>query len=336
MEQQFQFGSAARRARRLRLNLEGPSGAGKTWTACALAETLGERRFIVDTEHGSALLYDEEFPWASENYLELVNHHPQSYVNAILAAEKAGADVIILDSLTHAWTGTDGALSLHDKASKYSGNSYTAWRDVTPLHNMLVETILGSKAHIITTLRTKTEYVLETNERGKQVPRKVGMAPIFREGVEYEFTVNITLDRDHNGVASKTRIPALDGVTLVKPGRELGRLIRAWAEKRGAIELPPAIVATEAVASERGEEPPAPAEAPVPPRDEAFLEAVFRQYDRIGKEAYDEVVARFGGDATLITDPKQKRDFYGLLQARAPKPAAKADSLVAQLEKENQ
>jgi len=336
VEQQFQFGSAAKRPRRLRLNLEGVSGAGKTWTALALAEALGERRRVIDTEHGSALLYDEDFPWAAENYLELATYHPQAYINAIVAAERDGADVIVVDSLTHAWAGYDGTLAIHAKAAKESGNSYTAWRDVTPLHNALVEKILASPCHIITTLRTKTEYVMETNDRGKQFPRKVGMAPIFRDGIEYEFTVNLTLDRDHNAVASKTRIRALDGVTFLRPGRDLGGILREWADKRSAIQVG-ALTSAEPVASERAEEPPAPVEAPAPPRDEAFLEAVFRQCDRIGQEAYREVIARFGiSDAALITDPKQKRDFYGLLQARAPKPVAKADSLAAQLEKENQ
>ena len=157
-------------------------------------------------------------------------HRPQEYVRAIGDAAREGYDVLVIDSLSHAWNGREGALELVDKAAKKSrsGNSYMAWRDVTPLHNQLVDAILTFPGHIIATLRAKTEYVLETNAKGQQVPRKVGMAPIQRDGLEYEFDIVADLDVDNTLIVSKSRCPALSGAVVTKPGPEFATSIREW------------------------------------------------------------------------------------------------------------
>ena len=100
--------------------------------------------------------------------------HPQRYIAAIGEAAAAGYDVLIIDSLSHAWMGKDGALELVDKAAKRNpaGNAFAAWRDVTPLHNQLVDALLAAPLHLIVTLRSKMEYVQEKDERGKTVIRK--------------------------------------------------------------------------------------------------------------------------------------------------------------------
>jgi hypothetical protein len=112
-------------------------------------------------------------------------------------------------------------------------NRFTAWRHVTPLHNKLVDTMLRLPMHLIVTLRTKIAYVIEEDARGKHVPRKVGMAPIQREGCEYEFDV---IGELHSTVLtiSKTRLRFLQGLVLesdprdpITPGRQLGRHIAA-------------------------------------------------------------------------------------------------------------
>jgi len=163
---------------------------------------------------------------------ELESFHPQRYIEAIREAQAAGYDVLIIDSLSHAWMGKDGALELVDKAAKRnpSGNSFAAWRDVTPLHNALVDTMVATRLHIIVTLRSKMEYVQEKDEKGKTVIRKVGLQPVQRDGLEYEFDVVGDLDQDNTLVVSKTRCSALLAAVISKPGRELAATLAEWLD----------------------------------------------------------------------------------------------------------
>jgi hypothetical protein len=238
------FERAEKRQSKLRLGLVGPSGSGKTYSALAIAVGLGKRVAVIDTERGSASLYADRFTF---DKLELESFSPAKYVEAIHDAERAGYDVVVIDSLTHAWSGKDGALEQVDTAMKRTHNKFTAWGDVTPLHNQLVDAMLQCKAHLLVTMRAKTEYVLEMNEKGKQVPRKVGMAPIQRDGMEYEFTVVGDIDLDHNYIISKTRVDFLDGKIINKPGARLATDLLDWlnsgapALERPA-EAPPAVL----------------------------------------------------------------------------------------------
>ena len=222
------FRRATKQQAKLRMALIGPSGSGKTYTALRIASHLGTRVAVIDTERGSASKYADKF---SFDVLELDSFHPQQYIDGIKAAEAEGYDVLIIDSLSHAWAGKDGALELVDKAAKrmQSGNTFAAWRDVTPLHNALVDAMLQSRLHLIVTMRAKTEYVVEKDERtGKTVPRKVGLAPIQRDGLEYEFDVVADMDLDNNMIVSKSRCEALTGAVIAKPGEDVANILRAW------------------------------------------------------------------------------------------------------------
>lgn len=228
------FQKATKKKHRLRLALEGPSGGGKTMTALAIASGLGKRVAVIDTERGSASLYSGKFAF---DVCELPTFTPASYREAIKAAEDAGYDVIVIDSLTHAWAGIGGALEMVDNAKSRAGggdgNAFTSgWRNVTPEWNRLVETILTSTAHIIVTMRTHMEYVLETqvgkDGKEKKVPKKIGMAPVIRKGMEYEFDVLADMDSEHNMVVSKTRLDVIDGQVIHKPGAELAKTLLDW------------------------------------------------------------------------------------------------------------
>lgn len=225
----FTFKPATKKKAKLRLALIGPSGSGKTLSALKIASGLGTRIAVIDTERGSASLYSDQVPFDS---LELETFAPTTYVQAIKAAEAAGFDVIVIDSLSHAWMGKDGALEQVDNASRRSktANSFTSWRDVTPQHNAMVDAIIQCKAHVIVTMRTKTEYVLE-DVGGKKVPKRVGMAPIQRDGLEYEFTVVGELDGEHFLSISKTRCPALAGKSIHNPGTDLAAELLKWLDK---------------------------------------------------------------------------------------------------------
>lgn len=239
----MQFTRATKRGKFLRLALEGPAGSGKTWTALEIATELAGpqgRIALIDSERESADLYANQFIFDSG---KLNDFSPDNYCKSIKAAEDQGYDVCIVDSLTHAWSGTGGALDMVDVKKRQGGNnnSFDAWRDVTPAHNKLVDTLLNARMHVIVTMRTKTAYDMEeyTDKSGNRrvKPVKIGTKPIQREGLEYEFTVVGDLDLDHNLIVSKTRINVLDGKVWHKPGAEFARTIMNWFED-AAEEVP--------------------------------------------------------------------------------------------------
>ncbi len=215
------FKPATKTQAKLRLALIGLAGSGKTYSALAVA--------LIDTERGSASLYADKFAFDT---LDLETHDPDDYVEAIQAAEAAGYDVIVIDSLSHAWAGKDGALEQVDKISKREGksNNFTAWRDVTPKHNRLVDAIISCRAHVVVTMRSKMEYALEKDEKGKSSVRKVGLAPIQREGLDYEMTLVGDMDLNHTLVISKSRcLGAVEvGEIINKPGEKLAVKLREW------------------------------------------------------------------------------------------------------------
>lgn len=220
------FQKAVKHEAKLRLAIAGPSGSGKTYTALAVGTALGRVAFV-DTEHGSASKYADIFEFDVVNLAP--PFHPIRFVEAVSAAEKAGYDVIVLDSVSHAWNGTGGVLEIVEQASKkFKGNSYAGWQEGTPAHNALIEGIVGAGIHVIATMRSKQEYILAEDGRGKQVPRKVGMAPVQRDGFEYEFDVFLDMDIENNAIVSKTRCPALTGAVLPKPGADLAQVLRDW------------------------------------------------------------------------------------------------------------
>jgi len=226
----FEIHRATKRRAKLRLGMSGPAGSGKTYSALLLAGGLGQRIGLIDTEHGSGDLYADLLPQGYDVLPLTPPFSPARYIEAIHALEQAGCDVIIVDSLSHAWSGEGGSLDRQGKIADKSGNSWQAWRQVTPEHNALVEALLQSPSHIIATMRAKTEYVQERDERtGKSVVRKIGLAPVMRDGIEYEFTVFLELDQQHTAYVGKDRTRLLDG-TIFKPSVETGRELLSWLD----------------------------------------------------------------------------------------------------------
>jgi KaiC/GvpD/RAD55 family RecA-like ATPase len=219
------FTQATKQRARLRMAITGPSGSGKTYTSLALATNLGDRVAVIDTEHGSASKYADRFAF---DVVELETFGFEAYVEAINAAAREGYDVLVIDSLSHAWSGRDGALERVDKAAKRTrDNSYVAWREVTPQHNALLDAIIRAPMHVIATMRSKTEYVM-ADVNGKQVPRKVGLAPIQRDGVEYEFDVVGDMTLSNDLVVSKSRCATISGQIFSQPGEDLAQELAAW------------------------------------------------------------------------------------------------------------
>ncbi len=224
------FKQAVRQVAKLRLALSGPSGSGKTYSALLIASGIVpmEKVAVVDTENGSANLYAN-----LGTYSVLTLHPPytpKKYIEAIHAAEQEGFELVIIDSLSHAWNGEGGLLEQKDKATdaKYKGNGWAAWREVTPEYNKLIETMLNSSCHIIATMRSKTEYMQDDSNGRKRIV-KVGAAPIQRDGIEYEFTVVFDLSIDHVATVNKDRTRLFDGQYFV-PTPDVGKTLKQWLD----------------------------------------------------------------------------------------------------------
>lgn len=221
----------------LRVALVGPPGSGKSYSALAVAAELGfEKIGVIDTENRSARRYARSFGKRFQS-LELSSFSPRDYIEAIHAAQAAGIEVLIIDSLSHAWAGKGGILEQVDAAARRErGNSFAGWRTATPEHNRLVEALVQCRMHLIITMRAKVEWVLEKDEKtGKNVPRKVGMQPVQREGLEYEFDVVGDIDDRHDLVITKSRCPALSDAVISKPGKEMAQTLRAWVDGAGPV-----------------------------------------------------------------------------------------------------
>lgn len=220
------FAPATRAAVKARIALAGPSGSGKTYTALTLATRLSDKVAVVDTERGRASLYKgingwQFDPWNPQSFA------PTSLAEALAVAGGNGYGCIVVDSLSHYWMGVDGMLEQADRRAK-GGNSFSGWKEVRPDERRMLDAIASYPGHVIVTLRTKTEYVIEEDARGKKVPRKVGTKPEQREGIEYEFDVVGDLDLDNTLTISKTRIPMLHGQVIAKPGPEVAETIADW------------------------------------------------------------------------------------------------------------
>lgn len=234
------FTPATKKALKARVALAGPAGSGKTMTALILARALvgPTGTFgVIDTEHGRARLYgpqdeaDAGLPNIGQfDHLDLDRFGPDVLVEALAVSAAAGHDATVVDSLSHFWMGVDGMLEAVDRAARRSGsgNSFAGWKEMRPAERRMVEAMLAHPGHLIVTMRTKTEWVIEQNERGKNVPRKVGTRPEQREGIEYEFDLVGDMDLENVLVVSKSRCPALSGAVVQRPGPDFGRTLLQW------------------------------------------------------------------------------------------------------------
>ena len=146
--------------------------------------------------------------------------------------EDAGMDVVIVDSISHEWEGEGGILDTH---AQMVGNSFTNWSKLTPRHNALVQKILASGKHVIVTVRSKQEYVL-SEKNGKNVPEKVGMKGVQRDGLEYDFTLVFELDINHNVTCTKDRTNLFSQKVSFKADSNVGVKIREWCKTAEPME----------------------------------------------------------------------------------------------------
>jgi len=224
---------ATRKKAKIRLGLSAVSGGGKTYSAILIAKGLcGDlsKVAIIDTENGSADLYAH---LGDYNVLPLTApFSPERYIQAIKACEKAGCDVIIIDSITHEWDGKGGCLEIVESL----GGKYQNWAQVTPRHQSFIDAITHSACHVITTVRRKQDYEM-TKDGNKIKVEKAGLKEITREGFEYELTINLNLDQNHNAKASKDRTGLFMGKPEFIPTEETGEMIANWCESGAEPEI---------------------------------------------------------------------------------------------------
>lgn len=218
----------------LKLAVTGPSGSGKTTAALRLARGLvgpQGRIGVIDTEHRSASLYADQFRFEALN-LDPPYDAP-TFAEAIKSAEAQGFDALIVDTLSHAW---EAVLEYKDALDRRGGSGFSNWAAAGEKWRAVISALLNSKLHVIACLRSKTDYVLEPNDKGKLVPKKVGLAPVTRDGTEYEFTLVWDLDASHRAMASKDRTRLFDAKTIELTEAE-GRMLAEWL--KGAMASPP-------------------------------------------------------------------------------------------------
>lgn len=237
---------AKRGAVYVKIGMMGISGSGKTLSALLMGYGLlkaahpelsdpqiWEKILVIDTENSSASLYaglqvgvtrvgefltiDVAAPFTVEKYIEAIN-----------AAEENGVEFLIIDSMSHAWQAEGGLLDKQNTvARRMNGQSYQAWREVTPLYNQLIDKILQCHMHVVSTYRGKKEYALEEGANGKKQVKAKGVGAQFREGADYEATIYFELDQDHMAFASKDRTHLFDGQYILISA-ETGRQIYNW------------------------------------------------------------------------------------------------------------
>lgn len=216
------FKKATKKNAKLRLALFGVSGSGKTYTALRIATGLGGKIAVIDTERGSASKYADRFNFdvaeldvPSINNIKLVINQAKDY------------NVLIIDSLTHAWLELLQEVETIAK-TKFGGNSWSAWSEGTPKQMSLINALLDFKGHIIATMRTETNWTTQTNDKGKVVPVRVGEAPKQGKGIEYEFDMLMQLSQDHNALVIKDRTGKYQDACIEKPDEQLGKDLAAW------------------------------------------------------------------------------------------------------------
>ena len=222
---------AERKKVKLKMNLSGTSGSGKTMSALLMAYGITkdwEKVAVIDTENNSSSLYSHlgEF-----QVIDLAPpYHPNRYIQAIDICIEAGIECLIIDSTTHEWNGEGGCIDINEKLAqvKYRGNTWSAWNETTPMHDKFINKILQSDLHIITCTRSKSETVMGEDKKVK----KVGMKDMQRDGFEYELTVSLSIDRDtHMAVASKDRTGLFTNRQPFVISESTGQEIKDWCEK---------------------------------------------------------------------------------------------------------
>jgi hypothetical protein len=306
------FQPATRDSVPVKMALIGPSGSGKTYTALRLARGMagdGGKIALIDTEHGSASLYADEFDFDT-NVLP-PPYKPSIFAAGIAAAADSGYSVLVIDGISPAWNGPGGVMEIVDQNAK-GGNNWSGWAKGTPEHQKLIQGILAAPIHLVCTMRSKTEWVL--GEKNK--PEKIGLAPVQREGMDYEFSVVGELDLEHRMHVTKSRLRGVEvGEYVAKPDEDLGRLLVSVSQgSPRSAPTPPSAVAQQPAPNPGSALPNGDSELKLPPNG-AISEAqvkrlwtIARRDLKLGDEAVKAVVVAVTGQESTKAIPTAHYD----------------------------
>jgi hypothetical protein len=220
------FRPAAKEAVRARIALTGPSGSGKSFTALTILTHLADKVAAIDTERGRLREHARRFKF---DHFAPEKYDPRDLIKLLGQAGAAGYDGLLIDSLSHYWFGSGGALEFVDSHTKPGGSKFSSgWNEFRPIENAMLEALLSYPGHVVVTMRVKTAYVVETLPNGKQKPTKVGLKPEQREGIEHEFSIVGELSRDHVLTVTKSTCEDLMDAEITKPGPETAQIIAEW------------------------------------------------------------------------------------------------------------
>ena len=251
----IQFRKAQKYGAKGRVALIGPAGSGKSFSALRMARTLAGptgKIAAIDTEHGSLSKYAHTPKCPADckdpshfdfDVLELDSYSPDNFGAALQAAIEGGYDAFLADSLSHFWMGKDGALEFVDMAAKKSSSrdGMSGWKEFRPHERGMVDAMIAAPLHVVVTMRTKTEYQDAKDERTGKVKRiKVGLAPVQREGLEYEFDLVGLMTDENDFIVDKSRCFAMSGKVYTKPGEKEFAIFRDWLSGDVAPERPKA------------------------------------------------------------------------------------------------
>lgn len=228
----FTFRPATKDGFNATVALQGPSGSGKTWTGLSIASGLaeGQRFAVIDTERGAAALYVNDLDVTFDT-LPMYRYDPRDLQKALAAAAQAGYPVVMVDSLSHFWKGTDGTLDQVERAkSKYGGNKFAGWKDGTPIQNEMIEALMAYPGHVVATMRSYVHWVLENG-----APVNKGMRAEQRKGIEFEFGVAAEMDEANRLRFIKSRCPSFRGLVLNEPhgARDIAKPYLDWLRDGG-------------------------------------------------------------------------------------------------------
>lgn len=222
----------------------GSSGSGKTLSMLLVAYGMMKEEYpnsddsevfkkigMIDTEHNRGQIYagttvaglriepfyhiDLQPPYTVERYGE-----------AMMDLKNAGCEVIIVDSISHAWEGEGGMLDLKEEF----GGTFAAWRKVKPYMEKLIRDLTANNVHVLASMRTKQDYQVETGDTGKLSIKKIGLKPVMKDDLEYEFMIVWRIDQSHIAQAVKDNSNLFEN----NPGRltaEHGKKLFKWLDE---------------------------------------------------------------------------------------------------------
>lgn len=254
------FHKAQRAQAKASVLIQGLSGKGKSGLALALAEVLSKKDdaiYCIDTENRSLDLFHglklhTQAELTEFNKVDLLpedGYAPSNYKALLDGAIGAGAEVVVMDSISHMWTSRGGVLDRVNaiKDAKPGGNQYAAWGDPEIVHEkeLIFELVRNPHAHIISTVRTKEKFGMEYDEsRGKQKVISLGEQQVQQDGLKYEpdLVLNMVSAGDFTGVPPvaeviKSRYPFLKEGVEYEFTKEILEQIREYLNEGVSAEV---------------------------------------------------------------------------------------------------